>query len=377
MAQQPQQNSGQDNSFAAIWVTVLIFIVGGVIWYSAHQQIVSFLFKVHVWQAQLVDYFVPGEPLSQEVYLMETLDPGAVDLTQVSLLLRLVGDYVRYPVIALLVILSIILYHSDITLRFRRVHTMKTLRAQEQYNWPAISPVVKLDLVNEDINVGPWAMALSPMEFARKYNLLRKPDPLLENLSAEEMVTASIQRSDAKRVLTLQLGPYFQGLERSPGHVRALAAVFLARINRDRTAASMILTAMDKGSVDNKMNYAIANATLQKYQNDSKLQEISQKHAYLLTFMADLLAAARVDGVVPSAEFLWVKPIDRRLWYMLNCVGRQTPFSEVAGPFAHWKAEQAMGRALKIPMVDEAIKALEIAVKEIKLSPQELQNLKT
>ncbi len=86
--------------------------------------------------------------------------------------------------------------------------------------------------------------------------------------------------------------------------------------------------------------------------------------------MASLLEGARDDGVVPSAEFLWLKTIDRRLWYMLNSVGRQTPYPEVGGPFAHWRAEKAMGRRSLVPMIDEAIKALEIAIKEMKLSPQ-------
>ena len=91
--------------------------------------------------------------------------------------------------------------------------------------------------------------------------------------------------------------------------------------------------------------------------------------------MSSLLHAARDDGVVPSAEFLWLKVKDRRLWYMLNSVGRQTPFAEVGGPFAHWRAEQEMGRSCRAPMIDEAIKALEIAVKEVKLSPKELARL--
>ena len=60
---------------------------------------------------------------------------------------------------------------------------------------------------------------------------------------------------------------------------------------------------------------------------------------------------------------------------MLNCVGRQTPFAEVAGPFAHWRAEQTMGRPSRAPMIDEAIKALEVAIKEVKLSPKELGEL--
>ena len=90
---------------------------------------------------------------------------------------------------------------------------------------------------------------------------------------------------------------------------------------------------------------------------------------------ASFLSASRDDGVVPSSEFLWLKPLDRRLWYMLNSVGRQTPFAEVGGPFAHWLAEKSMGRRLIAPMIDEAIKALEIAVKEIQLSPKEMQGL--
>jgi len=92
--------------------------------------------------------------------------------------------------------------------------------------------------------------------------------------------------------------------------------------------------------------------------------------------MASFLMIAREDGVVASSEFLWLKVVDRRLWDMLNSVGRQTPFAEVGGPFAHWKAEHALKRKALVPMVDEAIRALEIAVREVKLSPKELQELK-
>jgi len=115
---------------------------------------------------------------------------------------------------------------------------------------------------------------------------------------------------------------------------------------------------------------------MKKYQNTELVQDIVQKHAYMVTVLASLLEAARDDGVVPSAEFLWLKPVDRRLWYMLNCVGRQTPYAEVGGPFAHWKAEKELGRSSLVPMIDEAIKALEIAIKEIKLTPRQMQELK-
>lgn len=375
MAQQAQQQSG-DNSMAPVWITALLVVVLYVIWMAAHPRIVSFVFYFNVLQAKLVNFFIHSSQLSKQIYLMQTLDPATVSWNQLIDLTSQVGDYMRYPIVAILVVLAFFLYRSDITLKFRKTHDMRTLRAQEQYNWPAIMPIVKKDLVSEDINKGPWAMALTPMEFARKYHLLKKDDVLLDNPVPGQEMTAGIRRGDAKRVFTLQLGPYWDGFEHLSPHAAALAAVFMARMNRDRGAAAKILAALDKSCASGKPDYSGATTVLRKYQHNENVQEVVDKHAYLLTVMASLLAASRDDGVVPSAEFLWLKPIDRRLWYMLNCVGRQTPFAEVGGPFAHWRAEQAMKKRSLVPMVDEAIKALEIAVREVKLSPREMQELK-
>src|SRR3990167_5032774 len=149
----------------------------------------------------------------------------------------------------------------------------------------------------------------------------------------------------------------------------------MLRVNRNKIAAQKILTSLDSSFVVGKLHAEGIAEILKKYQDTEIIQEITAKHAYQLTVMSSLLLAARDDGVVPSAEFLWLKVVDRRLWYMLNCVGRQTPYSEVGGPFAHWRAELVMSRSSRAPMIDEAIKALEIAIKEIKLTPKELGRL--
>ena len=47
----------------------------------------------------------------------------------------------------------------------------ESLVDQEYIHWPQISPVKKLDLVKMSIKEGPWAMALQPLEFAKKYQL--------------------------------------------------------------------------------------------------------------------------------------------------------------------------------------------------------------
>jgi intracellular multiplication protein IcmP len=330
---------------------------------------------LNIYQAKLVNFFINSPELAQQIYIMQTVDPSAVDFDQLMLTTRSVGDFMRYPVVVTLVLLAIMLYNSNIVLKFRRAHDMKTLRAQEQFNWPAIMPIIKEDLVSQDINVGPWAMALTPMEFARKYNLLKKDDVLLDNPVPGQEMTAGIRRGDAKRVFTMQLGPYWEGFEHLSPQAYTMAAVFLARINRDRDSANLILHTLDKTFVVGKPNFSVAKPIMKKYQNTELVQEIVGKHAYVLTVLSSLLEAARDDGVVPSAEFLWLKPVDRRLWYMLNCIGRQTPYSEVGGPFAHWRAEKEMGRRSMVPMIDEAIRALEVAIKEIKLTPRQMAEL--
>ena len=373
--QQQQSGSGGDNSLAPVWVTVFFLLVIYLIWYFAHEHIVAFIFKLNVWQGKLVSLFVNDPKLSADIYLMETIDPISVKWNQFVTLTGSVGNYIRYPFIVILSVLAFWLYNSNIKLKFRRVHDMKTLRMQEQKNWTSIMPVVKEDLIDTDITKGPWAMAMSPLEFSRRHKLLKKEDTILETPMPGMEMTAGIRRGDAKRVFTLQLGPYFDGFERCSPHVCALAAIFFARINRDRSAATLILNTVNMTWTSGKPNYAIAKPILKKYINTELVQEAIGKHAYLMTVMASLLQAARADGVVPCSEFLWLKPTDRRLWYMLNCVGRQTPFSEVAGPFAHWIAEKALRRPSMVPMIDEAIKALENGVKEVKLSPKELHQL--
>ena len=373
--QQQSQQSGGDNSLAPVWITVLFMVVVYLVWFFGHEHIVAFVFKLNVWQAKLVALFVNSPQLMANAYLMETVDPASVDWNQFVALTASVGDYIRYPVILILTVLAIWLYSTNIKLKFRRAHNMMTLRAQEQRNWNAIMPVIKEDLVAADISKGPWAMAMSPMEFARRHQLLKKEDAILDVPSPGMEMTAGVRRGDAKRVFTLQLGPYFDGFDRCPPHVCALAALFMARINRDRDAATLIMNTINQTWSAGKPNYAIARPILKKYLNTELVQAAIAKHAYLLTVMASLIEAARDDGVVPCAEFLWLKPTDRRLWYMLNCVGRQTPFSEVGGPFAHWKAEHSLGRPSLVPMIDEATRALEIAIKQVKLLPKELHQL--
>lgn len=374
--QQQQQQGNADNSMAPIWLMVLLFFIVLIVWYTAHAALSRFVLWIDEQQVRFLLFFIDDPELKNLLYLTQTLPPAQLKWQDLVNLTESIGRYIRYPIMGVCAALTVWLYVSDIPLKFRKIYSMRSLRKQEQVNWPAIMPVVNENLVTTDIDTGPWAMALLPMEFAKKYNLLKKSDLVLDKNTPGIEMTAGIRKGDAKRIFTLQLGAYWEGFDRCPPHVRALAAVCMARINRDRNNATLILHTIDKTFVKGKPQYSIATATLKKHLSSPKVQEILQSHGYVLTVMASLLEAARLDGVLASAEFLWLKVVDRRLWYMLNCVGRQTPYVEVGGPFSHWLAEKAMKRASRVPMIDEASKALEAAIRAVKLTPKQLQELK-
>lgn len=371
-----QQQSNVDNSMWFLWLMALAFVSAFIIWYFGHVHIVRFVFFLDEIQAKCILFFINSPALANVLYILQTVDPAQVKWADLIDVTTSVGFYTRYPVMVTLVICAFWLYWADVPLKFRKQYSMKTLRAQEQVNWPAIAPVIKEDLVPTSVDEGPWAMALLPMEFARKYDLLKKEDIVLDKMLPGMEMTAGLRKGEAKRIFTLQLGAYWEGFERCPAHVCALAAIFIARMNRDRDAARKILDTINVTYAKGKPNYAIARPVLKKYLNTEIVQEVLQLHGYVLTVMASLLQEARKDGVLASAEFLWLKVVDRRLWYMLNCVGRQVPYCEVGGPFSHWIAETAMKRRSRVPMIDEATKGLEVAIKGIKLTPKQMQELK-
>ena len=376
MAQQQQQGGGGgDSAYGPVWIMVSLFIVGYLIWHFEKGYIVKTIFYINIAQAKVISLFTTA--LDNDIYKMETIDPSSVTFNQLVGVTTRIGEFTRYPAAAILLGLACLLYFGNIALKFRKIYSMNSLRDQESVNWKQIIPVCGKDIVKESIDKGPWAMAQTPIEFAKAHKLLKRDDFAPEDpMNPGYPITAGIKRGEAKTVFTVQLGAVWEGFDVLPIHYLALAAVFAARINQDRDGACKLLDTINESTKDGKkISFMGAKVLMKKHMDSPLVKEIVDMHAYNLTMIASLLQKARDDGVLASCDFLWLKTYDRRLWYMLNTIGRQTPYCEVGGPFAHWLAERAMRRKSIVPMVDEAVKALEEAVKEVKLSQKELKEL--
>jgi intracellular multiplication protein IcmP len=365
------QQPSSDNSLAPLWIIVGLFILGWLLWSFFHTQIVAFSLAIKAWEARWIAFFMPSAAyLPTEI---NHLSAAEVEFSQLLEISHQVGNYLRYPIIVILILLALVVYFSHVNLQFKKIYDMKLLMEAEKKNWPQISPVIKLNLVKQDIDKGSWSMALSPMQFAKKHHLLQEEKTISKTLtmaaSTANQVTVQIRREAAYHVFALQLGEYWQGFEHLSPSSQALLAIFAARANRDRDAAHQLLLQIAESTTSGQLNFSGVDALWEKHKNNKVVNQTIRRHAYVLTVMASMLQLARKDGVLACADFLWLKPTDRALWFMLNSVGRQTVFSEVAGPFAHWNIERAMGRRLLVPMVEEAVNGLDAAIKEILYIP--------
>src|SRR3990167_2578453 len=369
----PQQPGQEDQSTAILWIVAAVFVAGAVIWYLYKSYIITAYLDLKLYEINLLSFFTSNLAGTKATIQSYLADPKSVSFQQVIDAGRAVGDYLRLPLVVILFFLAFFVYKSNLVRTYKRTYSMNELAKLEKTNWPQIYPVVNLDLVHTDIDTGPWAMALTPMQYCKKNKLLEEHKvQRKEGMTREEWnrVEVTLKRGEANKLFALQLGPMWGGVDRLPLHIKALFAVFAARIEADTKTAQDMLRQFNF-SCTTKLDFQGVNELCKKHEKSKRVQQVTRSHAYVFTVMAAMLEAAREDGVQASADFLWLKPMDRRLWYTLNAVGRQTPFVEVAGIFAHWVAEKTSGRKLLVPMVDEATRALEVALKDVIYHPDE------
>lgn len=380
-AQQPQGGGGGDNSLDFLWVIVLVVAAVLGAWYFGRYYIASAIFTVRYYEIMAVAYCLQAYnavapflhlPLPNASGLIEALGiiqqgaSASMPFSPVSRVSSLVGWYLAFPIALILAVLALFVIRTGIASRFRRVFSqrMKVLLNSEKVLWKMIAPVSKLNLVDEDIDKGPWAMSIPPMTFAKKHKLLKED-------RTQHPVTVTVIKGAAAKVFAMQIGNYFTQVTAMPMHVQAIFAICAARANRDRKSSDKLLDQLSTSYAAGKIDYSGVKEVVVKYHNSKEVQYVLRRHGYVLTLMASMLELARADGVLAVAEFLWLKPIDRPLWYMLGSVGRQTPFVEVSGPFSHWLVEKKLNRPFRTPMISSAVKGLELAVADVLYEPEE------
>jgi len=167
-----QQSNQADNSLGIIWVLVTIFVILGIIWYEGRDYIIDYYLKLKLFEIKIISYF--SHNLDDVAATINMTHFGSWDLNAVLRVGSVVGGYLRLPLALFVAILAVLIYVSNPVRAYKRIYDMEALAKMEQENWPQISTVLGLNLGQTDINKGPWAMAMTPMQFCKKISFARR-----------------------------------------------------------------------------------------------------------------------------------------------------------------------------------------------------------
>jgi intracellular multiplication protein IcmP len=259
--------------------------------------------------------------------------------------------------------------------KFKTRYDLENFIKIQSRMWPIIAPIVNFipsrtsaripgDTVPDKLPV--FAEALSPEEWISWHRI-----PVTNGIPERERV---------RRAFLLQLGPRWQGTANLPLPLLALFAAFALKGVQKRDEAEDLLGRLalswtpEKGFVPPEELVVEVKKIAKDPSVGGEALKIASRHAYRTTALLGTLKWARyVGGVLAPAQFLWLRGVDRALWYPLNNLGRRSFHTEGAGALAHFMAEEAAGKPLPIPRIDTAIVALNqyLAANPVNIPPRE------
>jgi intracellular multiplication protein IcmP len=347
--------------------TIFLFIglalLGGwLFWYLLHEQIILALRWIRYGEMWVLDRIVDN-PRMVEFQQFFAARSSTVSWPHIAVSSLLVGSYLRWPVAGILALCAAWVMFKAPKVAFRHAYKLDQLIAAQAKVWPIIAPIINFNPAEDNSRdpTGPtpdklpvFAEALSPEEFMKFNRIARTPE--------------GIDRDAATAAFTAQLGPRWKGAGSASLAVRALFAVCALKIARKREPADTLLGRLAqaieiKGGMRFKPDLALRRE-IDRIIRDPGLggaaEQVAARHAFVTPAMLHVLAHARDrGGVLAPAQFLWLRGVNRALWYPLNNLGRRAFHSEAAGAMAHYEAELAANRPLLTPKVKNAVDALE------------------
>lgn len=377
--------AGQYDNKQGVGIGTGLLLLGGMaammfaaLWFVKHDLVVRGLLRY----AYALDYIpawiciksgflgAPPVTLIREIAAM-SFHPGKVNL---GMLLTAVNR----ASIALLPFIGIIGFmawrvHGHVLRNLETMHDYWSLMRIQSLTNPCIVPVVRFTEywrekgLDRHVNL---FRAITPDEFAEKHGLIRQ--------SGNDLL---IDYDKTVKTFEEQLGAVISDASKLPAHYRALAAIFMTRIvyrgEEGRRNGKAMLDAINLSCDPNKtgngqdadcrpaFDFASVAGDFDELFKHPDIVPIRTYFIHEKTFLMRLLNEARWDGKLPPSEFVWLKLIDRPLWYALYGVSKNLiakGYSEGGAAFGqYWAAQAAMQheQVLCEPHMDEVVRGFE------------------
>lgn len=356
MSGQPN-NSDNDKLILGIF---LLLIVGVCYWFFA-PVVQEFFLTIKMWQMKWISIVIPTEENKQFYSILQNIPSVDLNSEQVSIISRKVNMYL----LPLFLAFSAYCYNSARKYLYsfekhkNKNYTIDTLMYQEVNNvWLYLKPIIHENLLE---NKSPdWARAVKPQEYVLHNDLLNVPDDL-----------TTLNSEKTKKMLALQLGKLYTGVEQIPPYIQSLIGCFaehLYGVPLRATIAFMDIADSYGEEAAGRYDYSKGLELFNKHKNNPELIKYLDKHAYVYTGISEIFQDAKERGIIISKYFLWLKKTDRRLYYMLNAIGRQVSWIECAGITDHYQHEMALNRPLAKIFVDSALEGLKEELEHVKIT---------
>lgn len=386
--------------FAFFLILFLLLLVG--LWFGLRKPImwVSFYTSFHAFG---VYEHLPWLMTAKEYQLLQAgranipgMNPTLYGLKALWQLFEIHGYVWRWIVVPALLVLGWKTRVGVVRFRYRReikdVYALIDIQAK---HFPASAIIQGKNLLTTHPYVGPWATYALPLDFTLDNGLLwtskrviSGEDPVDEKtmvrippLKPEQKIQpfpikrkamphhryVAFHVARANAVFSAQMGPLWEGAEKLPPLEKALyAALCAAACGRTDDCWAMIerlAFSFREGTTDkqgrlttpHQADTSGTNELLSKYGNDPAVRKITETHAYSQNVIGATLNLARTKGKLLHANVLWLKPVNRTLWYVVCGDGGQSAYWEAAGPWAHAQVESLMGKRITTPMVAGAV----------------------
>lgn len=354
----------KNDDMGLVWIGLILIIAGAAwgFWYISHATISYNALK---WSWNLLGLldrpFMPEfiKSWRSEITILAS-KPDQVSFELLAQVTNTVGYFFIWIPITLTVA-GILLARKHRTNFTRRSVTVSTLPWIMSQHSPAIIPSLYYgDKETLLLNTDPpeHRSAMLPEEWAAENKLI---------------INGSVDREKARELLIIDLGEPIAEIEALSPSERALFTVFASRlygrrVQQDRSL--YLLNELNRSCHTHTFNGArgypdltITESEFNRWKNEVEVKELLAKHPYPRTLLHAMHKLAIKDkGKLPSSYFIWLKGMDRKLWYALNTTGRKGPFIESSAVFTQtlWEEYASdIGYRLTEPYVDGAIDGLE------------------
>jgi len=397
----PGIHSGQDSSSRSLLMTGLGCLVFLILRHVFADDLLKAAFHFRLLELDLLACLKGEFALIKE----QILNLPAVDEKRIEELGLLISDTLRVPVAVVLGLLAAWAFKASPVDGFHRVHTLHSLMKKRGRFWPACIPLLKMpashkrkkshflvkvfnmkgserfenkdtppsseltagDLLKSAVQLmghqcpflrkrripflSPWRDALTPVEWAQERGLVGKG--------------SSPSLADIENALILDLGSVWRDGDALKEHEQALLVLFLGSGEWNSSVLQSYKLSLSrcwhpkKGFQASRSLKKMIRKSLENSSFRESLASLGQRHGYGGTILMAALVHGRAQkGILPPADFLWLKAVDRPLWYGLHNLGRRTFHVEALALMSHYRTEIKSGKRSAFPLIGRAADAL-------------------